>query len=41
MQLIFEQICAGGDRNLGYLLGDRDTGQGVLISSRSNVSGRR
>jgi hypothetical protein len=24
------QIRAGGDRNLGYLLGDRDTGQGVL-----------
>ena len=31
MQLIFEQIRAGGDRNFGYLLGDRDTGQGVLI----------
>lgn len=31
MQLIFEQIRAGGDRNFGYLLGDRDTGQGVLV----------
>jgi hydroxyacylglutathione hydrolase len=31
VQLIFEQIRAGGDRNFGYLLGDRDTGQGVLI----------
>jgi len=31
MQLIFEQIRAGGDRNYGYLLGDRDTGQSVLI----------
>jgi hypothetical protein len=31
MQLIFEQIRAGGDRNCGYLLGDRDTKQGVLI----------
>ena len=31
MQLIFEQIRAGGDRNFGYLLGDRDTKQGVLI----------
>ena len=31
MELIFEQICAGGDRNFGYLLGDRDAGQGVLI----------
>ena len=31
MQLIFEQIRAGGDRNFGYLLGDRDAGKGVLI----------
>ncbi len=31
MQLIFEQIRAGGDRNLGYLLGDRDARIGVLI----------
>ena len=31
MQLIFEQIRAGGDRNFGYLLGDRDAGQAVLI----------
>ena len=31
MQLIFEQLRAGGDRNFGYLLGDRDAGQGVLI----------
>ena len=31
MQLIFEQIRAGGDRNFGYLLGDRDTGHAVLI----------
>jgi hydroxyacylglutathione hydrolase len=31
MSLIFEQIRAGGDRNFGYLLGDRDAGQGVLI----------
>jgi glyoxylase-like metal-dependent hydrolase (beta-lactamase superfamily II) len=31
MQLIFEQIRAGGDRNFGYLVGDRDTRQGVLI----------
>jgi hypothetical protein len=31
MQLIFEQIRAGGDLNLDYLLGDRDTGQGVLV----------
>ncbi len=31
MQLVFEQIRAGGDRNFGYLLGDRDAKQGVLI----------
>ena len=31
MQLIFEQLRAGGDRNFGYLLGDRDAGKGVLI----------
>ena len=30
-QLIFEQIRTGGDRNFGYLLGDRDARQGVLI----------
>jgi glyoxylase-like metal-dependent hydrolase (beta-lactamase superfamily II) len=29
--LIFEQIRAGGDRNFGYLLGDRDAGVAVLI----------
>lgn len=31
MQLVFEQIRAGGDRNLGYLLADRDAKRGVLI----------
>src|SRR5687768_16420822 len=31
MQLVFEQIRAGGDRNFGYLLGDRDAGQAALI----------
>ena len=31
MQLIFEQIRTGGDRNFGYLLADRDRKQGVLI----------
>jgi glyoxylase-like metal-dependent hydrolase (beta-lactamase superfamily II) len=31
MQLVFEQIRAGGDRNFGYLLGDRSSGQAVLI----------
>jgi glyoxylase-like metal-dependent hydrolase (beta-lactamase superfamily II) len=31
MSLIFEQIRAGGDRNFGYLLADRDSRTGVLI----------
>ena len=31
MQLVFEQIRSGGDRNFGYLLGDRDAGQALLI----------
>jgi hydroxyacylglutathione hydrolase len=31
MQLVFEQVRTGGDRNFGYLLGDRNAGQGVLI----------
>lgn len=31
MQLVFEQIRSGGDRNFGYLLGDRDTQQCALI----------
>ena len=31
MRLIFEQIRAGGDRNFGYLLGDRTTRQGIVI----------
>jgi glyoxylase-like metal-dependent hydrolase (beta-lactamase superfamily II) len=31
MQLVFEQIRVGGDRNFAYLLGDRDRGRAVLI----------
>ncbi|MGE3401680.1 MAG: MBL fold metallo-hydrolase [Vicinamibacterales bacterium] len=31
MILVFEQLRTGGDRNLGYLLGDRDAGKCVLI----------
>jgi glyoxylase-like metal-dependent hydrolase (beta-lactamase superfamily II) len=31
MRLIFEQIRAGGDRNFGYLLADREAREGVLI----------
>ena len=31
MQLVFEQIRTGGDRNFGYLVGDRDARAAVLI----------
>jgi glyoxylase-like metal-dependent hydrolase (beta-lactamase superfamily II) len=31
MRFVFEQIRAGGDRNFGYLLGDRSARQAVLI----------
>ena len=31
MQLIFEQIRTGGDRNFGYLLGDRNAKQAILV----------
>jgi hydroxyacylglutathione hydrolase len=31
MQLVFEQVPVGGDRNFGYLLGDRDAREAVLI----------
>jgi hydroxyacylglutathione hydrolase len=31
MQLVFEQIRSGGDRNFGYLLGDRVAKQAILI----------
>lgn len=31
MQLIFEQVRLGGDRNFGYLLGDRDLKEAVIV----------
>src|SRR5687767_15525235 len=31
MTLVFEQIRSGGDRNFGYVLGDRAARQAVLI----------
>jgi hydroxyacylglutathione hydrolase len=31
MRFIFEQVRVGGDRNLGYLVGDREAGTGVLV----------
>ena len=31
MRFIFEQLRVGGDRNFGYLLGDREAGEGILV----------
>ncbi len=31
MRFIFEQLRVGGDRNFGYLLGDREAGVGLAI----------
>lgn len=31
MRFIFEQVRVGGDRNFGYLLGDREAAEGVLV----------
>lgn len=31
MQFIFEQLRMGGDRNFGYLIGDRQAGQAVIV----------
>ena len=33
MRVVFEQIRSGGDRNFGYLLGDREARAAVLIGS--------
>lgn len=31
MRFIFEQVRTGGDRNFGYLIGDREAGTGILV----------
>lgn len=31
MRFILEQLRLGGDRNFGYLLGDREAGEGLLV----------
>ncbi|MCB1112369.1 MAG: MBL fold metallo-hydrolase [Chlamydiales bacterium] len=31
MRFIFEQVQLGGDKNLGYLIGDRDQGEAAII----------
>ena len=39
MNFIFEQMRTGGDRNLGYLLGDRSAGSGVLVDPSFDPEG--
>ena len=34
--LIFEQIRVGGDRNFGYLIGDREAGEAVVVDPAFN-----
>ncbi len=36
MNFIFEQIRTGGDRNLGYLIGDRDAGIAAVVDPSNN-----
>jgi glyoxylase-like metal-dependent hydrolase (beta-lactamase superfamily II) len=36
MQFVFEQLRTGGDRNFGYLLGDRAAKQAVLVDPSFN-----
>jgi glyoxylase-like metal-dependent hydrolase (beta-lactamase superfamily II) len=31
VRFVFEQVRVGGDRNFGYLLGDREAGEGLLV----------
>lgn len=39
MRFIFEQVRVGGDRNLGYLLGDRDAGEALLVDPAFDPEG--
>jgi len=39
MRFIFEQVRVGGDRNLGYLLGDREAGEGILVDPSYDPEG--
>lgn len=39
MRFIFEQLRVGGDRNFGYLLGDRDAGEGLLVDPSFDPEG--
>jgi glyoxylase-like metal-dependent hydrolase (beta-lactamase superfamily II) len=39
MRFIFEQVRTGGDRNFGYLLGDREAGEGILVDPSYDPEG--
>jgi glyoxylase-like metal-dependent hydrolase (beta-lactamase superfamily II) len=39
MRFVFEQIRVGGDRNFGYLLGDREAGEAILIDPSFDPDG--
>ena len=39
MQLVFEQIRTGGDRNFGYLLGDRILRPALVAVAKPNDRG--
>jgi glyoxylase-like metal-dependent hydrolase (beta-lactamase superfamily II) len=39
MRFVFEQIRVGGDRNFGYLLGDREAGEAVLVDPSYDPDG--
>lgn len=39
MRFVFEQVRVGGDRNFGYLLGDREAGIGLLVDPSFDPEG--
>lgn len=39
MRFVFEQLRVGGDRNFGYLLGDREAGEAVLVDPSFDPEG--
>ena len=39
MRFVFEQIRVGGDRNFGYLLGDREAGEAILVDPSYDPDG--
>lgn len=39
MRFVFEQLRVGGDRNFGYLLGDREAGEALLVDPSFDPDG--